>query len=73
MFETSELPESDQHWEMGAEEQDQFGGGGDALSDAIETLHISGPEAFGKFKGKHLDGAKVDFSDRLRPRKQRLG
>merc|ERR1712111_179678 len=41
LYETNELPESDQHQDFDIEE-----------SDAVETLHISTNEAFGKFKGK---------------------
>ena len=40
-------------------------------SDAVETLHISTNEAFGKFKGKNLDTSNVDFSDRIRKSKQK--
>ena len=40
-------------------------------SDAVETLHISANEAFGKFKGKQLDTANVDFSDKIRKSKQK--
>lgn len=40
-------------------------------SDAVETLHISANEAFGKFKGKQLDTSNVDFSDRIRKSKQK--
>jgi len=35
-------------------------------TDSIETLNITANEAFGKFKGKHLDSENVDFSDKLR-------
>jgi hypothetical protein len=37
----------------------------------VETLHISANEAFGKFKGKHLDTENVDFSDRIRNSKKK--
>ena len=60
LYETCELPESDQHQDFDIEE-----------SDAVETLHISTNEAFGQFKGKHLDTANVDFSDRIRKNKQK--
>ena len=40
-------------------------------SDSVETLHISANEAFGKFKGKNLDTANVDFSDKIRKSKQK--
>jgi len=55
VYETSDLPESDQnmiHYEES--------------TDSVETLHISANEAFGKFKGKNLDSGNVDFSDKLR-------
>lgn len=56
VFETSELPESDQHI-------DDVGYMGD--NDSVETLHITANEAMGKFKGKYLESGKVDFSDRI--------
>jgi len=55
------LPEADQHHDFEIEES----------SDAVETLHISANEAFGKFKGKQLDTANVDFSDKIRKSKQK--
>jgi len=61
VFETCELPEADQHHDFDIEES----------SDAVETLHISANEAFGKFKGKNLDTANVDFSDKIRKSKQK--
>jgi len=61
VYETSELPEADQHHDYDIEES----------SDAVETLHISANEAFGKFKGKQLDNANVDFSDKIRKSKQK--
>merc|ERR1739838_233774 len=61
VFETCELPEADQHHEFDIEES----------SDSVETLHISANEAFGKFKGKNLDTANFDFSDKIRKSKQK--
>lgn len=56
------LPEADQDW-----------ANQDSTSDAVETLHVSANEAFGKFKGKVLAGEKVDFSDELKSTKYRKG
>lgn len=39
--------------------------------DPVETLHISANEAFGKFRGKHLDATNVDFSDKIRKTKKK--
>lgn len=54
-YETSDLPEVDQHY-FPVEES----------TDSVETIHISVNEAFGRFKGSNLDNKNVDFSDRLR-------
>lgn len=54
-FETSDLPEVDQHYFPV-----------DETTDSVETIHISANEAFGRFKGSNLDNKSVDFSDRLR-------
>jgi len=55
VYETSDLPEADQHY---------FGG--DETTDSVETLHVSTNEAFGRFKGAFVDNKTVDFSDRIR-------
>jgi len=34
--------------------------------DVVETLHVTANEAFGKFKNKHLDTSRLDFSDTIR-------
>jgi len=64
VFETSELPEAEQHLDVAA------AGGGDGsitADDTVETLYIGAEEAAAKFKGtRNLDAAAVDFSDRLR-------
>merc|ERR1712141_520744 len=60
LYETDDLPESDQHLDFDVEE-----------TDAVETLHISATEAAGKFKGKQLETSNVDFSDRIRRSKQK--
>ncbi len=79
VFETSDLPESEQHLDgVGGVPGDGDGGGagggaGDESSDAVEVLHLSANEAFGKFKGKAVDARGVDFSDRLRPSKNKKG
>jgi hypothetical protein len=59
VFETSELPESEQYLDEAVEA---------SSSDCVETLHISTNEAFGRFKGKNIDSDGVDFSDRIRGR-----
>ncbi|XP_046597767.1 dynactin subunit 2 isoform X1 [Neodiprion lecontei] len=61
VYETNDLPESDQFQNYSEEE-----------NDSIERLHISATEAFNKFKGKHLINKGVDFSDQL-SRKPRTG
>ena len=57
VYETSDLPEVDQH----------LAGNDDSeVNDAIEVLPISANEAFGRFKGAYIDSKSVDFSDKLR-------
>ncbi|CAH1790279.1 unnamed protein product [Owenia fusiformis] len=53
VYETSELPESEQQHSVEDE------------SDAVEKLGVDAKEAFGKFKDKSIDGKAVDFSDRV--------
>ena len=36
------------------------------IDNAVETLHISASDAMGRFAGKNLDAAGVDFSDRIK-------
>lgn len=57
VYETSDLPESDQSTDFFEEE-----------NDPIERIHLSTDEAFNKFKGKYLDSENVDFSTRLAKR-----
>ncbi|XP_018320309.1 dynactin subunit 2 [Agrilus planipennis] len=54
VYETKDLPESDQTSDFYEEE-----------NDSIERIHISATEAFNKFKGKNLSAGKVDFSERI--------
>ncbi|KAF2903638.1 hypothetical protein ILUMI_02545 [Ignelater luminosus] len=54
VYETNDLPESDQTSDFYEEE-----------SESIERLHISASEAFNKFKAKSLNANKVDFSERI--------
>ncbi|XP_014255733.1 dynactin subunit 2 isoform X2 [Cimex lectularius] len=54
VYETTDLPEADQTKEEPEEE-----------SESIEHVKINASDAFSKFKGKHLNAKKVDFSDRL--------
>ncbi|KAL6439419.1 hypothetical protein ACFW04_003928 [Cataglyphis niger] len=56
VYETSDLPESEQMRMYCEDESD---------SSCVEQLHISAKEAFNKFKGKQIVGKPVDFSDRL--------
>lgn len=57
VYETSDLPESEQVTDFYEEE-----------NDAIERIHISASEAFNKFKGKFLKTNNVDFSERISKR-----
>lgn len=54
VYETTDLPESDQTSDFYEDE-----------SDSIERIHLSANDAFNKFKGKVLEGGKVDFSERI--------
>lgn len=54
MYETSDLPESDQTSVYYEEE-----------SESIERLHISANDAYNKFRGKILNSEGIDFSDRV--------
>ena len=60
VFETNELPESDQN----------YGNEFESTSDSIETIHITANEAFGKFRGKNVECDNIDFSDRIRRSKR---
>ena len=67
VYETGDLPESEQHYED--DDADQGGGGGGLggiMDNAVETLHISASDAMGRFAGKNLDASAVDFSDRIK-------
>lgn len=57
VYETNELPESDQAADFYEEE-----------NDPIEKIHIASDDAFNKFKGKYVDGAHVDFSSKIEKR-----
>ena len=59
VFETGDLPESDQHYDDEAE-------GSSVIDHVVETLHVSASDAMGRFAGKNLDAAGVDFSDRIK-------
>jgi len=61
VYETSDLPESDQHMYSNTNE----------TTDSVETLSISANEAFGRFKGSYIDSSAVDFSDKLRKTKKK--
>ena len=70
VFETSDLPESEQHL---GDDGGVIGMGQDETSDAVEVLHISANEAFGRFRGKTVDAKGVDFSDRLKAGARKKG
>lgn len=57
VFETSDLPEVDQHL-LSTTDVDQ--------NDNVEILPITPNEAFGRFKGSYIDSKSVDFSEKLR-------
>ncbi|KAJ3655673.1 hypothetical protein Zmor_014794 [Zophobas morio] len=57
VYETTDLPESDQTTDFFEEE-----------NDSVEKIHISASEAFNKFKGKFLKANNVDFSERISKR-----
>lgn len=57
VYETNELPESDQAADFY-----------DEKPDPIEKIHVSSDDAFSKFKGKYVDGTNVDFSSRIEKR-----
>lgn len=57
VYETNDLPESDQTSDFYEEE-----------NDSIERIHLSATEAFNKFKGKSLAANKIDFSERISKR-----
>lgn len=54
VYETNDLPESDQTSDFYEEE-----------NETVERIHLSASEAFNKFKGKSLNANKVDFSERI--------
>nr|XP_015838591.1 PREDICTED: dynactin subunit 2 [Tribolium castaneum] len=54
VYETNDLPESEQAVDFFEEE-----------NDSIERIHVSASEAFNKFKGKFLKANNVDFSERI--------
>jgi len=56
VFETSDLPEVDQHLLSSTEDS----------NDNVEILPITPNEAFGRFKGSYIDSKTVDFSEKLR-------
>jgi len=61
VFETSDLPESDQpDPSTTSAPADQAGGEG---GEQVETLKVDVKDVYGKFKDKRVDGSKVDFSD----------
>ena len=64
VFETSDLPEADQHMLTSGLDLE--------AGETVEILPITPNEAFGKFKGAYIDSKAVDFSDKLRT-DRRLG
>ena len=61
VFETSDLPESDQPDPAAAGAASEQTGGGSG--DQIETLTVDVKDVYGRFKDKRVDASKVDFSD----------
>jgi len=57
VYETSDLPEADQHLLSNFDNE---------TNDAVEILPITANEAFGRFKAAYIDSKAVDFSDKLR-------
>ncbi|OXA58380.1 dynactin subunit 2 [Folsomia candida] len=54
IYETTDLPESDQYTDFAEVEED---------SREIERVHLNPETASERFRGKYLDGSKVDFAD----------
>lgn len=67
LFETSDLPESDQPDPAGASSQPHSGDGAASAdaADQIETLKVDVKDVYGMFKDKRVDASKVDFSDKV--------
>ncbi|XP_013379155.1 dynactin subunit 2 [Lingula anatina] len=57
VYETSDLPESDQPQ---TEEPEELG------SESVERLALDPKEAYKRFKGKGIDAGRADFSDRVK-------
>lgn len=60
MYETTDLPESDQVSDFYYEKE----------NEAIERIHIEPDKAFNKFKGKYLNQRNADFSDSIDKKKK---
>lgn len=58
VFETSDLPEADQHLLTSGLDLE--------TGDTVEILPITPNEAFGRFKGAYIESKTVDFSEKLR-------
>ena len=58
VFETSDLPEADQHLLTSGLDLE--------TEDTVEILPITPNEAFGRFKGAYIESKTVDFSEKLR-------
>lgn len=54
MYETTDLPESEQAADFYEDE-----------NETVERIHISASDAYNKFKGKFLNANSVDFSTRI--------
>jgi len=64
IYETSDLPESDQYVDFNPEEDS---------SQDIEVVRINSQSSYEKFRGKYLDSSRVDFSDRITKPSMRQG
>jgi len=65
VFETSDLPESDQPDPASTSNGQQQPVEVAAAADQIETLKVDVKDVYGKFKDKRVDASKVDFSDKV--------
>jgi len=65
VFETSDLPESDQPDPTPASANASTDQAGGDAADQVETLKVDVKDVYGRFKDKRVDGSKVDFSDNV--------
>ena len=65
VFETSDLPESDQPDPTPASANASTDQAGGDAADQVETLKVDVKDVYGRFKDKRVDASKVDFSDNV--------